>query len=211
MPWCKKTWIANQNKICPKLALEDTGDGSVSSTPVSYRDDHETHPMMNSLLDPPNSTLSLNCANNPTWRVLQMFFTHLLLSFIHHPLTEIISFFWTWSRNSSRPSNVSRSHLLVCCRERFNTNHHNQWRQPYIQMTNCSFVNMNSLMHHPHQQHYHKTSHTQARRAPLSVSLVHHTDIEDAECNGMVNHLNPMTIIVVGHRPNVTLDRKQVH
>jgi hypothetical protein len=63
-------------------------------------------------------------------------------------------------------------------------------------------------MHHPHQQHYHKSSHTQAQRAPLPVYLVHHIDIEDLERSGMVNLSNPMTIIVVGQQANVTLDRK---
>jgi hypothetical protein len=75
-------------------------------------------------------------------------------------------------------------------------------------MSNYGFVNINSPMHHPHKQHYHKSSHTQARRAPLPILLVHHTDVEDLERSGMVNYLNLMTIIVVGHRANVTLDHK---
>jgi hypothetical protein len=57
----RKTYVANQNKICPKSALEGTGDGSVPSTPMSYCDDHATHPMMDSMLDLPNSTLSQLC------------------------------------------------------------------------------------------------------------------------------------------------------
>jgi hypothetical protein len=67
---------------------------------------------------------------------------------------------------------------------------------------------MNSPMHRPHQQCYNKSSRTQAQRAPLPVELGHHTDIEDAECSGMANHPNSMTIIVLGHRATVTLDRK---
>jgi hypothetical protein len=54
----QKTYVANQNKICPKAALEGTSDGSIPSTPAPYCDDHATHPMMDSLLDLPNSTLS---------------------------------------------------------------------------------------------------------------------------------------------------------
>jgi hypothetical protein len=75
-------------------------------------------------------------------------------------------------------------------------------------MSNYSFINMNSPMHHPHQQRYHKSSRTQARRAPLPVELGHHTDIEDVKRSGMLNHPNSITIIVLGHRATVTLDRK---
>jgi hypothetical protein len=54
----RKAYVANQNKICPKAALEGIGDGSISSMPASYRDDHATHPIMDSMLDLPNSTIS---------------------------------------------------------------------------------------------------------------------------------------------------------
>jgi hypothetical protein len=75
-------------------------------------------------------------------------------------------------------------------------------------MSNYSFINMNSPMHHPHQQRYHKSSNTQDRRVPLLVYLVHHTNIEVRERSGMINHQNPTTIIVEDHWANVTLDRK---
>jgi hypothetical protein len=81
-------------------------------------------------------------------------------------------------------------------------------RNNILQMSNYSFVDMNSLMHHPHQQRYHKINHTQAQRASLPVQLVRHTDIEDPGRSGMVNHPNPMTLIVLGHRANLTLDCK---
>jgi hypothetical protein len=63
---------------------------------------------------------------------------------------------------------------------------------------------MSSPMHHPHQQRYHKSIHIQVRRAPLPVYLVHHIYKEDTERSDMVNHLNPMTLVVQGHRANVT-------
>jgi hypothetical protein len=37
--------------------------------------------------------LYLNCPKNQTRWLLQMFFTHLLLPFIHHPFAELISSF----------------------------------------------------------------------------------------------------------------------
>jgi hypothetical protein len=54
----QKTYLANQNKTCPKPAQEDIADDAVSSTPTLYHDDHATHPMKDSLLDLTNSTLS---------------------------------------------------------------------------------------------------------------------------------------------------------
>jgi hypothetical protein len=54
----QKTYLANQNKTCPKPAQEDIADDSISSMPTPYHDDHATHPMKDSLLDLTNSTLS---------------------------------------------------------------------------------------------------------------------------------------------------------
>jgi hypothetical protein len=41
----RKTYIANQNKICPKAAQEDTVDGSVSSTSGPSHNDVARLPM----------------------------------------------------------------------------------------------------------------------------------------------------------------------
>jgi hypothetical protein len=41
-----------------------------------------------------------------------------------------------------------------------------------------------------------------------SLSSWYTTLTEVSERSGMVNHPNPTTIIVVGHRANVTLDHK---
>jgi hypothetical protein len=80
----QKTCIANQNEICPKPALEDTGDSSISSTQGSYLHDHATHPMKYSLIDLTN--LTLNCGKNPSQRLLQIFVMNLLL-FFHNPFS----------------------------------------------------------------------------------------------------------------------------
>jgi hypothetical protein len=40
----RKTYVANQNNICPKPAQEDIADGSISSTPRPYRADHASCP-----------------------------------------------------------------------------------------------------------------------------------------------------------------------
>jgi hypothetical protein len=129
----QKTCIANQNEICPKPALEDTGDSSISSTQGSYLHDHATHPMKYSLIDLTN--LTLNCGKNPSRRLLQIFVMNLLLFFITHSLAKLISF----------SSNVIKKFLMAfeclpiapsCMLLRFNTKNHHQWRRPHIQMTN---------------------------------------------------------------------------
>jgi hypothetical protein len=58
--------------------------------------------------------LSLDCPKNPTRWHLQIFFTHLLLSFVHHHLPKLVTF----SSNLLKKflaTLVSQSHLLVCC------------------------------------------------------------------------------------------------
>jgi hypothetical protein len=40
----RKTYVANQNNICPKPAQEDIADRSISSTPRPYRADHASCP-----------------------------------------------------------------------------------------------------------------------------------------------------------------------
>jgi hypothetical protein len=65
--------------------------------------------------------------------------------------------------------------------------------------------------HHPHQQHYHKNSHTLALMAPHPVYLGHPTDKADAEHNGMINHQNPMTIKCPSLQATEISDRKQAH
>jgi hypothetical protein len=67
--------------------------------------------------------LSLNCPKNSTRWHLQMFLTHMLLSFIHHPLPKLISF----SSNLIKKFLVTLERLLVTpsCMlsiERFNRN-----------------------------------------------------------------------------------------
>jgi hypothetical protein len=71
--------------------------------------------------------LSLNCPKNLTRLHLQMFFTHLLLYFIHHPLAKFISF----SLNLIKKFLATLKHLPIAAScmlsiERFNTNNHNQ-------------------------------------------------------------------------------------
>jgi hypothetical protein len=85
---------------------------------------------------------------------LQIFFMHMLLSFLNHPLVKFISF----SSNLIKKFLVTLERLPVAPScilsiERFNKiiiNNAN--RNHILQMINYSFVNMNSLMHHPHQQ-----------------------------------------------------------
>jgi hypothetical protein len=40
----QKTYVANQNNICPKPPQEDIADGSVSSTPEPYHAHHASCP-----------------------------------------------------------------------------------------------------------------------------------------------------------------------
>jgi hypothetical protein len=93
----QKTYVANQNNICPKPAQEDIADSSVSSMPEPYV---LIVQVIQRSIVLKQIQLSLNCPKNPTWWHLQMFLTHLLLSFIHHPLPELISFSSNLSRNS---------------------------------------------------------------------------------------------------------------
>jgi hypothetical protein len=52
----QKTYIVNQNNICPKPAQEDIADCSVSSTPEPYRAHRASHPKFH--YDQTISTLS---------------------------------------------------------------------------------------------------------------------------------------------------------
>jgi hypothetical protein len=61
---------------------------------------------------------------------------------------------------------------------------------------------MNSPMHRPHQQRYHRSSHSQALRAPPPVYLGHHTDKVGAERGDMVNHQNLKITISLGPLTN---------
>jgi hypothetical protein len=63
---------------------------------------------------------------------------------------------------------------------------------------------MNSLMHHPHQQHCLRSSHNQVLRAPPPFKLGHHIDRVDAEHGDIVNHLNPKITISLGPPINWT-------
>jgi hypothetical protein len=54
----QKTYIANQNEICSKPTQEDIADGSISSTPGPYFDNHATLPTFHSQLNQTNLTLS---------------------------------------------------------------------------------------------------------------------------------------------------------
>jgi hypothetical protein len=54
----QKTYLANQNKMCPKHAQKDTADGSISSMPGLYRADRASHPSFHCRLAQSNSTLS---------------------------------------------------------------------------------------------------------------------------------------------------------
>jgi hypothetical protein len=78
--------------------------------------------------------LSLDCPKNPTrWR-LQIFFMHLLLSFVHHHLSKLVTF----SLNLLKKflTTLERLPVTPSCMlpiERFNRNHRNQCRyKPHI-------------------------------------------------------------------------------
>jgi hypothetical protein len=85
-------------------------------------------------LDAGRIQLSLDCPKNPTEWHLEIFFTHLLLSFVHHHLSKLVTF----------SSNLLKKFLMTLKRlpvtpscmlpiERFNRNHRNQYRyKPHI-------------------------------------------------------------------------------
>jgi hypothetical protein len=54
----QKTYVGNQNNICPKPAQEDIADGFVSSTPGPYHAHHASHPQFHCRIPQTNSTLS---------------------------------------------------------------------------------------------------------------------------------------------------------
>jgi hypothetical protein len=54
----QKTYVANQNNICPKPAKEDIADGSVSSTPRPYHAHRASRPQFHCRVCQINSTLS---------------------------------------------------------------------------------------------------------------------------------------------------------
>jgi hypothetical protein len=54
----QKTYVANQNNICPKPAQEDITDDSVSNTSGPYRAHRISHPQFHCRVGQTNSTLS---------------------------------------------------------------------------------------------------------------------------------------------------------
>jgi hypothetical protein len=85
-------------------------------------------------LDAGRIQLSLDCPKNPTEWHLGIFFTHLLLSFVHHHLSKLVTF----SSNLLKKFLMTLKRLTVTpsCMlpiERFNRNHRNQYRyKPHI-------------------------------------------------------------------------------
>jgi hypothetical protein len=53
----QKTYLVNQNKMCPKHAHKDTPDSSVSSTPGPYHADCVSRPLFHCRIAQTNSTL----------------------------------------------------------------------------------------------------------------------------------------------------------
>jgi hypothetical protein len=54
----RKSYVANQNNICPKPAQEDIADGSFPSTPEPYHANSVSHPPFHCCIAKINSTLS---------------------------------------------------------------------------------------------------------------------------------------------------------
>jgi hypothetical protein len=54
----RKTYIANQNNICPKPTQEEIADGAAFSTPWPYRAHHSSRPRFHCCVGQTNSTLS---------------------------------------------------------------------------------------------------------------------------------------------------------
>jgi hypothetical protein len=70
---------------------------------------------------------------------------------------------------------------------------------------------MNSHMHHPHQQRYHKSNHNQPMMAQAPIWLRHHTDRVESEHADMVNYRSSKITISLGHPVNGSYGHKQAH
>jgi hypothetical protein len=81
----QKTYLANQNKMCPKHAQKVTPDGSVSSTPGPYHSDRAGRLPFHCRIAQTNSTISeLSQESNP---MAPSNIFHTFLSSFHKPFS----------------------------------------------------------------------------------------------------------------------------
>jgi hypothetical protein len=120
----RKTYVANQNNICPKSAQEDIADGSVSSMTEPYRAHHASRPKLHRA----QTISTLSSLSQESNRMAPSNVFHAFVAFFHTsssceaylPFSYLIKKFFVTLKHLP----VAPSCMLSI--ERFNTNNHNQ-------------------------------------------------------------------------------------